>query len=160
MTLIIVLFVLASLLIIAEVLFPSFGLLSLLAVSAYVGAVIRAFDLGQTQGYVALVSVIILAPLTIWLGFQVLRHTALGNRLILSGPEEEKVRASGINQSINAFLGREGKAATDLRPSGAVDIGHDRVDAVSDGGFIAAGSPVRVVYIEGNRLVVEAVEQG
>lgn len=158
MTLIIVLFVLASLLIIAEVLFPSFGLLSLLAVSAYVGAVMRAFDLGQTEGYVALVCVILLAPVTIWGGFQILKHTPIGNRLILKGPAETEVRGQGINKSINAFLGRDGIAATDLRPSGAVDIGHNRVDAVSDGGFIATGSPVRVVYIEGNRLVVQAVE--
>ncbi|MEE9394908.1 MAG: NfeD family protein [Planctomycetota bacterium] len=154
---ILLLFVVASALVVAEVLFPSFGLLSLLSISCYVTAVIKAFDIGQTQGYTALSAVIILAPITIWGGFQILRHTSLGRRLILSGPKEADVRGRGTNKNLETYLGREGVAATDLRPSGAVDIGDDRVDAVSEGDFVEAGTKVRVVYVEGNRLVVETL---
>ena len=157
MTVIIVLFILASALIVAEVLFPSFGLLSLLSISCYVAAVIKAFAIGETQGYAALGMVVVAAPLTIWAGFQVLRHTSFGSRLILKGPEESEVTGSGSNQRLQGYLGREGVAATDLRPSGAVDIEYDRIDAVSDGDFVEAGTKIRVVYVEGNRLVVETM---
>lgn len=154
MTLVVAFFALASLLVIAEVLFPSFGLLSLLAIGCYVGAIVEAFDLGPTQGYGAVAACVLGAPVTIWLGFQVLQRTALGTRLILAGPDADEVRGAGIDRGLAALTGREGRAASDLRPSGVVDVGTDRLDAVSEGDFISAGTPVRVVHIEGNRVVV------
>ena len=51
-------------------------------------------------------------------------------------------------------MGREGEALTDLRPSGTVLIGEERVDAVSESEWIEEGTEVRVVSSEGYRLVV------
>ena len=154
MTLVLVFFVLATLFVIAEVLFPSFGLLSLLAVGCYVGAVINAFELGTREGYGAVAACVLLAPVTIWLGFQILQRTPLGTRLILSGPEAAEVTGAGSDRRLARFLGAEGRAASDLRPSGVVDVGDERLDAVSDGDFVLAGTPVRIVLVEGNRVVV------
>ena len=55
----------------------------------------------------------------------------------------------------STLLGRSGIAATQLRPSGAVQFGDRRVDVVTAGGFVEAGTPVRVVEVRGNRIVVE-----
>ncbi|HWP36992.1 MAG TPA: NfeD family protein [Gemmatimonadales bacterium] len=52
------------------------------------------------------------------------------------------------------LVGREGVALTDLHPSGVVLIGDERVDVVSDAGFVAKGSRVRVVRAEAYRMVV------
>jgi membrane-bound ClpP family serine protease len=154
MTLVIIFFTLATVLVVAEVLFPSFGLLSLLAIGCYVGAIVEAFDIGPTLGYSALAACVLLAPLTIWLGFQILQRTSLGTRLILAGPDAEAVRGAGSDRSLARFLQREGVAASDLRPSGLVDVASDRLDAVSDGDFLAAGTRVRIIQVEGNRVVV------
>lgn len=54
-------------------------------------------------------------------------------------------------------LGMVGKATTTLRPSGKADFGGHLCDVVSDGNYIEAGVPVRVVQIEGARMVVEPV---
>jgi membrane-bound serine protease (ClpP class) len=53
-----------------------------------------------------------------------------------------------------------GVALTDLRPSGAAEIDGQRVDVVSDGPFVPAGSPVIVVRDEGYRRVVRRVASG
>ena len=43
---------------------------------------------------------------------------------------------------------------TDLRPSGTSSIKDERVDVVSEGSFILKGTRVKVVKVEGSRIVV------
>ena len=47
-----------------------------------------------------------------------------------------------------------GYALTDLRPSGTVIIEDERVDVVSEGGFIKKGALVKIIKVEGSRIVV------
>ncbi|MCB9832028.1 MAG: hypothetical protein H6807_06085 [Planctomycetes bacterium] len=54
--------------------------------------------------------------------------------------------------------GEQGVAVTALRPSGVVRIGDRKVDVVTRGAFLEAGTPVRVVEVSGNRVVVRAEE--
>ena len=51
--------------------------------------------------------------------------------------------------------GRTGTALSPLRPAGIADIDGARVDVVSDGGFIEAGTPIEVTRVDGNRVVVQ-----
>ena len=53
--------------------------------------------------------------------------------------------------------GVDGIAITDLRPAGTAEIGGERLDVVSEAGWITAGTPVRVLRAEGYRHVVRAV---
>lgn len=53
------------------------------------------------------------------------------------------------------LIGLRGVAVTDLRPAGTARIGDERVDVVSAGPWIQAGTTVRVVSAEGYRHVVE-----
>ena len=52
------------------------------------------------------------------------------------------------------LIGREGVAVTDLHPTGTVVVDDERLDVVSDAGFVAKGARVRIVRAEGYRLVV------
>ncbi len=72
------------------------------------------------------------------------------------------VSIRGVMQSL-PDLGADGIARTDLKPGGAVTFvraGWQEFvcDVVTDRGFIAEGTAVRVVEIEGNRVVVRARE--
>ena len=53
------------------------------------------------------------------------------------------------------LIGVMGTAATDLRPSGSVVINDKRVDVISSGAFIRAGSAIIVTKHEGSKVVVE-----
>ncbi len=55
------------------------------------------------------------------------------------------------------LVGREGKAITDLRPSGTAVIAGERVDVVTEGEFINSGTDVTVVRSDGYRHVVRSV---
>lgn len=55
--------------------------------------------------------------------------------------------------------GEEGVAITVLRPSGAGRFGQKVVDVVTSGVFVPAGSRLRIVAVEGVRIVVEMVEE-
>jgi len=55
------------------------------------------------------------------------------------------------------LLNQTGKALTTLRPSGTAVISGKRIDVVTEGPFIEAGAAVKVVAVEGMRVVVRSV---
>ena len=64
------------------------------------------------------------------------------------------------SENLTHYLGRSGRAATKLRPSGIADIDGARLDVVTEGEFLDAGTPVVVIRVEGCRIVVDHLELG
>lgn len=62
------------------------------------------------------------------------------------------------SQDYSRFLGKTGVAVTLLRPSGTACIEGVKLNVVSSGQFISQGTTVKVVNVEGNRIVVETAE--
>lgn len=58
------------------------------------------------------------------------------------------------NQNRMELIGKKGHAMTDLRPSGTVIINDERIDVVTEGGYIAKDTPVKFIKVEGSRIVV------
>lgn len=48
----------------------------------------------------------------------------------------------------------------DLRPAGVVIIGDERLDVVTEGGFVDKGEEVKVVQSDGYRHVVRSLSNG
>lgn len=61
---------------------------------------------------------------------------------------------AAASNDLNRFIGRDGVTRTALRPSGIAEFDGEKLNVVSDGEFIAQGVPVRVMRVEGNRIVV------
>jgi membrane-bound ClpP family serine protease len=59
---------------------------------------------------------------------------------------------------LSELINKTGSAYTNLRPSGTAVIGDDRVDVVTEGTFVEKDRPVKVVAVEGQRVVVREVE--
>ncbi len=82
------------------------------------------------------------------------------NRMVLAPTADREATdptvMPGAAQAAN-LLGAIGVATTVLRPAGTVQFGDEFVDVVSDGGFIAPGTRVQVVEVEGTRIVVKEV---
>jgi len=57
----------------------------------------------------------------------------------------------------SSLRGQTGVAASYLRPAGVAQIGGRRIDVLTEGEFIAAGTPIRVTRVEGARVFVEPV---
>ncbi len=56
--------------------------------------------------------------------------------------------------NIRDYVGTEGVALTALRPAGAVKIGSERVDVITEGDFISAGDRVKVIKVDGSSVIV------
>src|SRR6185369_10266295 len=55
------------------------------------------------------------------------------------------------------LLNQSGQALTALRPSGTAVINGKRIDVVTEGPFVEPGTAVKVVEVEGMRVVVRSV---
>ncbi len=60
-------------------------------------------------------------------------------------------------EAIHQLLGLEGVALTSLRPAGTVLINRKKVDVVTEGEMVNPQTKVKVVKIEGNRVVVRTI---
>ncbi|MBN2491716.1 MAG: hypothetical protein JXQ29_12790 [Planctomycetes bacterium] len=143
-------------LVLAEVMIPSFGLFSVLAGACFVGSTVIAFGQSTTAGALFIAGAFLCVPITILLGFRLLRTSGFGNRLLLGAPDTPEALA-GIYRENNRLVGQEGVAVTPLRPAGTADFGGERVAVVTEGDHLDAGRTVTVVAVEGNRIVVRPV---
>lgn len=143
-------------LIVAEILFPSLGLLSLLATAALVAAVLVAFGESTATGVKFLVASALLVPAAIVLGLKLFPRSPMGKHMVAPGLSFEGEAATDARD--RAAIGREGTVESALRPTGIARIDGRRVDVVTRGELLEPGTRVRVVEVSGNRLVVAAVE--
>ena len=77
-------------------------------------------------------------------------------RLILTDSTSTE---SGYVSNVNRLelIGRDGITITPLRPSGTVKVDDERLDVVAEGGFIEKDIAVKVIKVEGSRIVVREV---
>jgi membrane-bound serine protease (ClpP class) len=61
-------------------------------------------------------------------------------------------------EELAPLVGSEGVARSDLRPVGIVLIDGQRVDCITEGAMIDSGARVKVIAVEGNRVIVRRVK--
>ena len=154
----IILLVVGILLVALEAFIPSGGILGFLAAAALVTAVTLAFRENSNTGLIFLMITLIVVPILLVAGLKIFPKTPIGKRLILSPLMESPAQrgADGVSDKDYArFMGKTGKTATQLRPSGIIEIGDERISAVAEGEMIEPNIDVVVIKIEGNSVVVE-----
>lgn len=57
------------------------------------------------------------------------------------------------------FLDKKGTTLTVLRPAGTVDFDGVKLDVVSEGDFIPKDTEVKVIKVEGRRIVVRQIRK-
>ena len=58
------------------------------------------------------------------------------------------------------LLGRSGVTYSSLRPAGKAQLGDRLIDVVSEGDYVDPGTPIEVVAVEGNKVVVRPTSVG
>jgi membrane-bound serine protease (ClpP class) len=153
------LFAVGILLAVAEILIPSHGILTVLSIGSFVSAVAVAFLMGTTPGVVTLLAAIVLAPFLIYVLLRVWPHTPVARRLILSEPTGIAKAGDLAHYDPKALVGRVGVAKTMLRPSGKMTLDGRPIDCVTEGDLVPAGRKVKILAVEGARVVVRPVEE-
>lgn len=153
MTVPIVLFIAGIMLILSEFFLPGaiMGILGFLLIVTSTVSGVMSFPeyalfiiVGEILGLIA----------GILFGLFLITKTRLQDSLVLSKTmsAEEGYSGPAVNPD---HVGEIAEALTALRPAGTIMLGDERIDAVSDGTFIDAGAAVRIIQVEGHRVVVE-----
>lgn len=132
---------------------PGHGLPGILGVIALFAAVLLAF--GFPFFFIAIESVstsVILTAICFALLVRVFPQNAWIHRLALADVQGADYVTSS---DFSALRGEQGVASSYLRPAGVAIIGDRRIDVLTEGEFIAAGTPIRVTRVEGARIFVE-----
>lgn len=131
---------------------PGFGVPGLIGLGL-IGASIY-FTFGDQALQVGSFAIIGLA-LGLFLIFRYLPKGRVARPFVLSSAVNE---VAPPKNELESLLGAIGQALTDLRPAGTAQFGDRRVDVVTMGEFIERGETVRVIQVEGPRVVVRKVE--
>lgn len=105
----------------------------------------------MTAGVIAFVVLTVVA----WMKY--FTRTPIGRRMTISADLSD---ASATDETLVGLAGRSGEALSDLRPAGFASIDGRRVDVITQGGMIGKGMQIRVVKVEGNRVVVKTTNIG
>ncbi len=154
---ILLLFLAGLILIIAEIFLPGMICGTIGAMLVVASCIVGA---ANYPGYVAFIVIgeLIISLAAVIVGFKMFPKTPAGRAMILNHNQNAD-EGWVANESDTELIGHTGDVLTALRPAGTIEIGGRRIDAVSDGVFIDDGATVRVVEVQGNRVVVEKIEQ-
>lgn len=152
---------LALVLLAIDLFVPSGGILSMTAVVVAIAGVVCMWQVGEIWGAGSTLAVVVLGPVIGYYGIKLYRHTPMGRKLIGAPTEEEveKARLSELEErkAVQALVGLEGVALTDLKPVGVIQLEGKRYDALSENFLIRKGSRVRVISADFTQIKVRAI---
>ena len=151
MAAIIILLLVGAALLLLETLLP--GLIAgTIGVCCLIAGVALAYtNHGAQTGNIVLVIVLIGLVLGTMCWMRYLPESRLAARFIST----QTIGSLGAERP--ELLDKSGTALTKLRPSGTAMIDGQRIDVVADGSMIERGAAVKVVAVEGARVVVRSI---
>ncbi len=151
----IILFVTGLLLLAVEGIVPGFGLPGISGILFVLLGVVLAMDslgIALLSLSIAIIISTILTVILLKFGFR----SKLLDHIVLSAEHKED-KGYLSSDSKDKYLNKEGISLTYLRPTGFVDLDGERVDVLSDEGFIAKGEEIKVVRTEGSKIFVRRI---
>jgi membrane-bound serine protease (ClpP class) len=146
---IIILQIVGTVLILAELIIPSFGFLTMTAIAVFGTSYYIVFKESPNSLVFLVILNLFLIPATLIFGVKKLRKTKISL--------EDAVESVGFVAQVK--INESGIAITDLRPAGTANINGKNVDVYSDSGYILKGTKVRVVSTENAGVKVAAISE-
>ena len=139
-------------LLVFEMYVPGFGVPGISGIALLVvGFVLLGPTLAQGLVLFAILAAILCVALSICL-YSASKGRLSKSKLVLNDVAVPADTAE--NNDLNYFIGREGVTHTALRPAGIGEFDGVKLNVVSDGEFIGKDKRIRVLSVEGNRIVV------
>ncbi|EPD54385.1 hypothetical protein HMPREF1210_00371 [Paenisporosarcina sp. HGH0030] len=154
----IILFVIGVGFIIAELFLPG-AIAGIIGAALIIGSILLAGGNVVHMGIAVLIALIVAI-----LGMVILmkffgKNLKVFNKIILKDATDTE---HGYVSNVNRYelLGRMAVSMTPLRPSGTIMLDGERIDAVTEGGYVDANKVVKIIKVEGSRTVVREVKEG
>jgi membrane-bound serine protease (ClpP class) len=139
---------------------PGFGVAGILGILALLAAlVLSMLGPGDTPQFIMttaarVVGALLFALLASLALLRYLPRLPFGRQFILQTGLGAAQGYASAPESDRRWLGKRGRASSPLHPAGIAEIDGERVDVVSDGELIDAGELIKVIRVDGNRIVV------
>lgn len=153
------LFILGAVLIAIELVMPGFGIAGTLGIISLLIGVVVASKVVSPPVLVGIIVAVLLivAGLLVWAYRSATKGGRISRTLLLHSKLNKDQGYTSVRPE-EGLLGLEGVTLSMLRPAGLAEIGGRRVDVVTEGEFIPKGVKVKVVKVEGFRIVVTRVD--
>ncbi|MFA9558782.1 nodulation protein NfeD [Evansella sp. AB-rgal1] len=150
-----ILFGVGIVLLLIEIFVPGFGIFGIIGIGSIIGSMVLA----SYDTSIIIFSILLAAVLTIVMSilfFKYVGYRGPIKRMILT--DSTKTEEGYVsNENRLDIIGKTGETLTVLRPSGSAVIDDERLDVVSEGGYIGQGKIIKVVATAGSRIVVREV---
>lgn len=164
---IILFFVGVALLILEVFVIPGFGVAGIAGIICIVGSLymslIGSFEsvsMPDMTGAAMQVGLVLLSTIVIaGIMGKFLPKTGLWRWITLE-PEFKKEAGYVASDDYSEYLGKIGTAQSTLRPAGIGEFGNKRLDVVTEGEFVEQDRPIKIIRVEGYRLIVRELEAG
>jgi len=151
---IIFLIVVGMLLLVSETFMPG-GILGTIGFILVLVGVIMTYNMhGSSMGHTVLGITLVSTIVLVVAGLKIFPKTSLGRSVILDNNVSKENGFDTSLDKLDGLLGMSGSVLTDLRPAGIAKINDKRVDVTSEGGYISSGESIKVVRIDGNKVLV------
>lgn len=153
----IILFVIGIILIVLEIYLPG-GILGLLGVGSIVTSLLLAGGSFVQMGYSIVIAFLLTCLVIILMTKVIGKNMKFLKKIILS---EATTSEQGYvsNEDRVDLIGKTGITLTQMRPAGVALINGERLDVVSVGDFIEKDVKVKVVQVEGSRIVISVLTE-
>jgi len=154
LTIALVLIGLGILMLLAEILMPTGGILVVAALLFFACAVGVIMYHDTLQGVVAIIGLAVALPAV---GFVAV---AAWKRMSLDTVLDDSASVPPVMvPEVESLKGRTGKTVSPLRPSGSVEFDGKRIDAMTEGTMLDAGVWVRCVDVKRGQVIVRKMEE-
>ena len=136
---------------------PGFGVAGIAGIASILFSVFLIAP-SVESGLITIGVALVAAVLLMVISMKNKKTRSLWKKLVLKDRTDAENGYTSPNMDNSSYLGKEGVALTPLRPAGTIDIDGDRVDVVTEGDFLATGTKVKVIGLDGTRIVVRLVK--
>lgn len=153
---ILILFIAGIVLLGIEIAIPGFGISGITGISCIVLSILLSSS-SPVRAAISFSIAVVMSIIVLTILMKFMPKSNLLDHIILKNEQTKDIGYVSHSIDKSALLGREGEALTLLRPAGTVLIGDEKIDVVSEGEYITKGSKVRVIAVEGNKVVVRKI---
>ena len=154
----IILFLAGLFLLLTEIfLIPGFGLAGISGIIAILISIFLTFGNIIQAAY----SILIALGLSIAGFFLLIRYipqTRTWRKFILFTQQDKELGYTVETKELKRLIGKKGIAVTPLRPSGIAEVNGKKLNVITGGEYIESNAKIKIIDVEGNKIIVEAVD--
>ena len=132
---------------------PGFGVSGILGMAALITGIFLVAD-SLLEGLIFTAGALTVLGFVIYLSFRLPRTRRLWKKFSLSTRQTSKEGYVAPKPQYEMYLGQVGISLTHLRPAGIGNFDDVHLDVVTEGGFIGIGTAIRIIGVEGTRIIV------